>query len=57
MLQTEPQDVPDEVLSQLPSQPEPVRAMQRICRKEVLPAPTELISQGNTWQIQENIAR
>ncbi len=33
--------VPDEVLRELPSQPALVRAMQRICRKEVLPAPTK----------------
>ncbi len=44
---TELQGVPDEVLSQLPSQPVFVRAMQRICRKEVLPAPTKL------WFIEE----
>ncbi len=34
---------PDKVLSQLPSQPVLVRAMQRICRKEFLPSPTKLL--------------
>ncbi len=37
LLWTELQDAPDEVLSQLTSQPVLVRAMQRICWKEVLP--------------------
>ncbi len=47
MLQPELQRVPDEVLSNLPSQPALVRAMQRIRRKEVLPAPTKL------WYLKE----
>ncbi len=42
LLQIELQGVPDEVLSQQPLKPVLVRTMQRICQKEVLPAPTKL---------------
>ncbi len=42
LLQTELLGVPEEVRSQLPSQPALVRSMQKNCRKEVLPTPTKL---------------
>ncbi len=47
LLLTEHQDLPDEVLSQLPSQPALVRAIQKIYQKKVLPIPTKL------WYLKE----
>ncbi len=54
---TELHVVPVEVLSQLSSQPALVRTMQFVEKRSFLLPHETMVSWGNAWQIQENIAR